>query len=948
MLFFASSVYGIPPNTPITNVATVAYQVAGQGYSVSASDTVITDATGGGGGRNSSLGFAVHAPGVSGARSTFVGQGQCGASGDNSGPFTDVATPVDLAGNTIAVPGLVDLSTTPAFKTGDVLFVELSDPDANLDVAGVDAVLVRISLSNGDAELLRMAETGASTGVFVGYLSITSAPVTAYDCALSGGAAVDIDGRYVDAGDPGDVTTARAFVDPFGLVFDSGSGRPVDGAVITIIDVLTGMPAAVLGDDGISAYPATVTSGAGAVDGSGTNYVFAEGQYRFPFLEPGEYRLEVTPPNRFSFPSAAADGVLQGLPGAPFVLSDASRGQRFAVPVGPAVRIDVPLDPTPATPTPAELTLLRLAPAGELGYVGSTQCFDGVTDNPAPPPTSGGNVLTVPGEFELSPTTILTRGEPFVVRLVDPDQDRDPFAPDLVVVDVTVDGLTMDAERLTLSETGASTGEFVGYLQTSAASAAEHDCVVSSAAGERVLVSYVDAFDEADIASAWLSLDPGGVVFDSDTGAAVDGARVTLINTSNGKPAVGKVFAEDGVTPFPASVTSGEDGLAGGYRFPVVTPGSYQLRVEPPLGFTFPSDAADAELNALPGGPFRLRVGSRGGELAIGPGESLTLDLPLDVLDVDLFVVKRASKEQAAIGDFVQFQVTVENATAGGVATDLVLVDRLPKGFRYAPGSTRINGEPGADPSIGRDGRTLHFPLADLTAADSAEVSYVTEITSGAELGDAVNEAQARGLDGAVSPLSSNVAIASVTIREELLFSKATLIGQVTSGPCDGTPGTPVPGIRLFLEDGTYVVTDTSGKYHIEGLEPGTHVVQLDTGSIPASHEPAACDRDSRHAGSAISQFVDVAGGTLWRADFRLAERPPQVEKVTARLTSRVDGDGVALDYHLEAGAIALSEVTVVLMLPDQASVVPGSLSIDGVSVDDVQNGRQRTDPASG
>ena len=69
-----------------------------------------------------------------------------------------------------------------------------------------------------------------------------------------------------------------------------------------------------------------------------------------------------------------------------------------------------------------------------------------------------------------------------------------------------------------------------------------------------------------------------------------------------------------------------------------------------------------------------------------------------------------------------------------------------------------------------------------------------------------------------------------------LLFTDAlTVIGRVTEGDC----GDPVDrrrgmaGVRLLLEDGTFVVTDRDGLYHFEGVRPGRHVVQLDTAQHP-------------------------------------------------------------------------------------------------------------------
>ncbi len=73
-----------------------------------------------------------------------------------------------------------------------------------------------------------------------------------------------------------------------------------------------------------------------------------------------------------------------------------------------------------------------------------------------------------------------------------------------------------------------------------------------------------------------------------------------------------------------------------------------------------------------------------------------------------------------------------------------------------------------------------------------------------------------------------------------------------------------------MLEDGSYAVTDRDGRYHFEGVTPGTHVVQLDDMTLPADRAAADCARNSRSAGRAFSRFVDGRGGALKRVDFKL------------------------------------------------------------------------------
>ncbi|MEL7232345.1 MAG: hypothetical protein AAGJ85_07535, partial [Pseudomonadota bacterium] len=78
--------------------------------------------------------------------------------------------------------------------------------------------------------------------------------------------------------------------------------------------------------------------------------------------------------------------------------------------------------------------------------------------------------------------------------------------------------------------------------------------------------------------------------------------------------------------------------------------------------------------------------------------------------------------------------------------------------------------------------------------------------------------------------------------------------------------------------------------YHFEGVEPGTHVVQVDTATLPQGFDPVMCEENTRFAGSAISQFVDAQGGSVWRANFYLQRNGETIEE------DRIDAEEQVFD----------------------------------------------------
>ncbi len=463
-----------------------------------------------------------------------------------------------------------------------------------------------------------------------------------------------------------------------------------------------------------------------------------------------------------------------------------------------------------------------------------------------------------------------------------------------------------------------------------------------------------------------LPLDPSGVVYDAVTRQPVAGATVTFNGPAGFNPATQLM----GGAANQNQVTSPD----GYYQFLLVNgapAGNYTITVTPPAGYVSPSVQIPAAGLLDPtglgfGGVLPVQVQSTpptGAQptiyhlafsLALGDPNVINNHVPLDPIGgvgASLALTKAASKPVAAVGDFVQYQLALSNPGVVAV-TGVSVNDRLPPGFRYRAGTARINGATVANPAISADGRTLTFTIGTLAAKAALEIRYVTEITAGTSLGDAINSAQAVGAGGA----SSLVARATVNIKEDLFRSRTILLGRVievgNSGPKlaqAGAGGVPVvsseaglcnpeqffgkglEGARIFMEDGTYVRTDKEGKWHIEGVKPGTHIVQLDVKSLPDGYEPVLCEDNTRHGGRAFSQFVNVRSGSLWRADFyvRKTGLSSTVYEAGHRLLVTPAVGGAKVKVELKGVTTAARNVSMTIALPQGLAYLPGSARIN-------------------
>ena len=294
-----------------------------------------------------------------------------------------------------------------------------------------------------------------------------------------------------------------------------------------------------------------------------------------------------------------------------------------------------------------------------------------------------------------------------------------------------------------------------------------------------------------------------------------------------------------------------------------------------------------------------------------------------------LWITASAGKSTVSPGDYLTYTLTVEN-TSGATLPGSVVTTDLPLGFRYEAGSTSIGGLSSPDPLTAPDGRSIAFSVGDIPPGGTATITFVSRVGAGAQPGRAVAPNMASS-----GALLSNTAFATVRVTEELFRSRNVIMGRVVSGVCGAGETGGVVGIRIFLEDGTYVVTDQMGRYHFEGVRSGTHVVQLDLETVPEMYEIAACDEDTRQARRPWSRFVDLAGGSLWRVDFNLTPKTPVEGRAVLVLKTTALQDRVTFSANMKGEQVPLQNLRFRVTLPEGVGYEPGTARLEGVAIDD-------------
>jgi len=505
-----------------------------------------------------------------------------------------------------------------------------------------------------------------------------------------------------------------------------------------------------------------------------------------------------------------------------------------------------------------------------------------------PPVLGASGSLNLGDEIPLISASMFNAGEMMYVRVIDLGQNGD--ANTIETITITVQSDNGDTITLRLYESGPDTGHFWAYVPSTRDATPTNDPEITTYQGTELTATYIDSFDATEVSIDTALVDPYGRVFNGMTGELVDGATITLIDYTTGQPA--QVFGVDGFSAFPAEYVTGstvtdESGLTyelrdGEFRFPIVPPGDYVIRVQPPEGLSFASVLTPDYFTNLDNAPFDVEMDASYGltfsQAATGP---LHFDIPLDAESL-LVVNKTAQQSYGDVGDFISYSVSVENVGNAGVP--VTLRDTMPTGFRYVEGSARLRGRAFSDVEVSENGQELIFDLGPLPSTLRSNLTYVLEIGAGVKIGEAVNSIVA--VDNDLDPVS-NISRATIAIREDLFRTRSTLVGRISEYSCDGDEdwareiqkGEGVEGVRLYMETGAYAVSDQDGLYHFEGVKPGTHVVQLDEETLPEGYSPMVCEESTRYADNSTSKFIEIQGGGLWRANFYLERTGEVAEK---------------------------------------------------------------------
>ncbi|HEV7445928.1 MAG TPA: SdrD B-like domain-containing protein [Steroidobacteraceae bacterium] len=434
-----------------------------------------------------------------------------------------------------------------------------------------------------------------------------------------------------------------------------------------------------------------------------------------------------------------------------------------------------------------------------------------------------------------------------------------------------------------------------------------------------------------------LPIAPNGVVYNSQTRAPIAGVTLNMVSAGGSTPLAAACFDD------PAQ--QGQITQAGGYyRFDLnftdpacSSGGSFVIKVTAPspafvagesLLIPAASDTSTAPFSvptcpgslqdALPGVPFCEAQASEFAPPSSVPPRSagtkyylnLTLDgtampgsnqiynnhIPVDPQIAGSFSISKTTPLlNVTRGQLVPYTITIGNVLDASMQ-GVQIVDRYPAGFRYVPGSARLDGVP-TEPTVAAG--QLVWNGLKFGSSGHRTIMLLLAVGAGVGEGEFVNRAQViQGVTG--QPLSGE-ATATVRVVPDQTFDCTDVFGKVfddvnRNGRQDpGEKG--LPGVRVMTAQGLGAKTDQYGRFHItcatvpNQIRGSNFVLKLDDRTLPSGFRMSTDLMQIKHATAGKALKFDF-GASIYRVvaiDLSDAAFEPGKTEIRTQWKPRVD-----------------------------------------------------------
>ena len=762
----------------------------------------------------------------------------------------------------------------------DNVFVEVVSSSFNSDPNLADEIIVSVqSSSTGDSIIIRLFETGNNTCIFRSKipLILTEEIISnrkrseryCFDsdqCYLS---STKIDMLVCEVEDPVEGRLSDiASIEPFGVIFDSVTLIPVEGATITLHNI---DDSEILDIFGNKVMPEISD---------------VEGKYQFSNVQPGEYYIEVTPPLNYKFPSIKRPNMLSYK----YAVKEASYGRNGFINIDDAgvfslglskdaLILDIPLDQININKTIS----LKKSVLKTIALIEQSISYILTVNN-----DSGDFLINtqifdfIPEGFEYVPSSIKRLDNKPVSEPILESNESVPEMnkiPDLII---NIGNLAIDETIIVtydlLVTKDANSGENINFA------IAKGQYAGASTISSSIVQAEVDVLEGLFIEKS---------------------ALLNIVNI--GQAVKYKIHIENrtDIDLYDANIL---DWMPPGFTYISGKSFLNEIKISDPdlqldtnnevvkMAFDigdFPKDSkmdiiyeVKPGFNALKGDKInkaRLSVNMKDKTVLV----SGISEASIEIQTGPLILEKTTSVKTGYIGDLIPYNIKIKNSTDYKL-TDVIVYDTLPYGFSYENGSAMISDK--TILNVYKNGNDLRIFLPDLEIDQEININYILRLKPGALDSNGINSAYVTGKNDQDEIKNSGVSRAKIDIKPESIFSDDGIIfGKIfideNENNLQDKAEWPLGAVKLFLEDGTWVITDENGQYCIYGVKPGLHVLKIDPLTVPQELEFVVYDL--QQAGDPQTRFVNITQGEFHRADFILSCPCDNSSKIWSEIKAR-------------------------------------------------------------
>lgn len=274
-----------------------------------------------------------------------------------------------------------------------------------------------------------------------------------------------------------------------------------------------------------------------------------------------------------------------------------------------------------------------------------------------------------------------------------------------------------------------------------------------------------------------------------------------------------------------------------------------------------------------------------------------------------------SDKKKIKLGEILKLKIELDNFSEDSI-DEIKTTITLPRGFIYIDNS--IRSEDDSIKSVMQEKNRLEIYFnKSLAGKEKREITLSVKTNTSIKRGKNIFKVFSTANYGNYERINSNVNTCIIYVEEEEIERKGTIIGRVYSDQNSNKEydieDIGIPNVKIYLENGHFVITDRDGKFSFLGEKGYIHVLRIDKTTLPKNSK--LIPLDSRYNSLGDSIIINLHREELYKANFaiqnvddellaEIEDRKKIAEKLTTELETVVEKEELTFDSVVAKGNI--------------------------------------------